>query len=339
MSKSSGDPGPSFSARSTVAAVVVSWNRLDLLKACLQTLRNQTHPLTQLIVIDNGSADGSPEWLRQQNDVELIENAANRGFAAANNQGIELARANFVLLANSDVEIAPDYIERCLDHFNRAEVGSVTGKLLRAAPPGVIDSTGHNVYRIGWAENRGEELPDRGFDTPTEVFGVCAAAALYRSAALDAVRLEGQVFDESYFAYIEDVDLDWRLRWAGWRAWYEPEAVAIHHRSASGARFTAPVMRNIIKNRLLTVVKNYDRRSLLLYSPSVALFTLVKIADFGRLHPSALLGISDTVGELPRALRYRRRIRPRPPGPSAWLLPFPWRHRVWRRLVRISSAS
>lgn len=322
-----------------MAVVVVSWNGLVLLKACLRSLRGQSHPAAQLVVVDNGSVDGSLEWLRQQTDVELIRNAGNRGFAAPNNQGISRCRADFVLLANSDVELAPDYIQACLHHFARADVGSVTGKLLRADPPGTIDSTGHNVYKIGWTENRGEEQPDRGFDSPGEVFGVCAAAAIYRSSALDMVRLDGQVFDESYFAYIEDVDLDWRLRWAGWRAWYEPGAVAIHHRSASGARFTAPVMRHILKNRLLTVVKNYDRRSLLLYSPSVALFTLVKLVDFGRLHPSALLGITDTIAELPQALRKRRQIRPRPPGPTGWLRPFPWWGRAWRRLTRMDSAS
>src|SRR5262249_58653681 len=122
-------------------------------------------------------------------------------------------------------------------------IGSLSGKLLRGDPvegPSVIDSAGHVLYRNRTALNRGENEPDRGqFDEPAEVFGVCAAAALYRRAMLEDVRVGDDYFDSTFFAYLEDVDLDWRARLRGWKAWYAPAAVAIHERGHTGKRQTA----------------------------------------------------------------------------------------------------
>jgi GT2 family glycosyltransferase len=323
----------------TVCALIVSWNSLALIRSCIESLEKQTSPPQQVVVVDNGSTDGSIDWLREQPNLQLIESKTNLGFAAANNRGLRACRESAVLCVNPDVVLDPGYLEFCLPHLARPGVGSVTGKLLRPYPVGIIDSTGHAVYGIGWAENRGELSPDGpSFDQAQEVFGVCAAAGLYRAEALQSVSIEGQVFDETYFSYIEDVDLDWRLRWAGWRAWYEPQAVAIHHRSASGARFSAPVMRHILKNRLLTVAKNYDRSWLLRESVGLAAFTALKTADFGRRHPSAVMGLVDFARLLPEAMRKRRAVKSLRRTPASemrgWLLRFPWRERVLRRMRR-----
>ncbi|MGI8608627.1 MAG: glycosyltransferase family 2 protein [Candidatus Dormibacteria bacterium] len=322
----------------TVSAVVVTWNSMPLVEVAVECLRRQTQPPFELIVVDNGSVDGTRDWLRRQPDVLLLENPANRGFAAANNQGIARASGQILLLVNADIELEPGYVEECLAHFSNPAVGSVTGKLLRVRPPDIIDSTGHDVYAVGWAQNRGEELPATGFETADEVFGVCAAAGLYRRAALQAVALGGQVFDETYGSYVEDVDLDWRLRWSGWQAWYEPAGRGRHHRHGSGGPSSARVMRDILKNRLLTVVKNYDRAWLPRYAPGVLGFTLVKTADFARRHPSAALGLVDFVRLLPDALGKRRQVAAMRRRPAAdmrrWLLPFPVRDRVRRRISR-----
>jgi GT2 family glycosyltransferase len=319
----------------SVSVVLVSWNSDALLPACLAALRAQTVPPLDIVAVDNGSRDGSVAWLSAQADIEVIANATNAGFAVANNQGIARARGDVVLLLNTDVVLAPRYIENCLRHFADANVGSVTGKLLRAEP-GVIDSTGHEVYAVGWAQNRGEEGPDEGFDVAGEVFGVCAAAALYRHDALRSVAPDGDVLDPSYFAYIEDIDLDWRLRWLGWEARYEPSAVAVHHRSASGGRQSAAIMRHIIKNRILTVAKHYDGMRLLRNLPGLVAFTAAKTFDFARIHPSSVLGLKDAAVLLPQARRRRRWIKANRRANSAdvyrWLLPFPWSDRVRRRL-------
>jgi GT2 family glycosyltransferase len=308
---------------------------LDLLRECLDSLRAQSLAPLDVVVVDNDSTDGSAEWLKRQPEVELVRADRNLGFAAGNNLGLMYCRGDLVLLLNADVRLAPEYLERCRRHFQRADVGSVTGKLVRAEG-NVLDSTGHRVYGLGWAENRGEMLPDRGYDQDEEVFGVSAAAAVYRRTALDSVAVAGEVFDESYFSYIEDVDLDWRLRWLGWRAWFEPAAIAVHHRSATGARFSAPIMRHILKNRILTVVKNYDSPSLIWNLPGLAMFTIIKTLDFGRIHPTAALGLWDAGRGLGRAMAWRREVQHRrraaPAAVCGWLQPFPWRARLARRL-------
>jgi GT2 family glycosyltransferase len=320
----------------TVSAVLVTWNSLPLVEAALASVKEQTHAPAEIIVVDNGSVDGTLAWLRQQDGLTVVANQQNRGFAAANNQGIAASTGEVVLLVNADVELQREYIERCVAMFADPTVGSVTGKLLRVHPSDVIDTAGHDVFAIGWAQNRGEELRDEGFDEAAEVFGVCAAAGLYRRAALDAVALGGQVLDETYRSYIEDVDLDWRLRWNGWQARYEPAAWGRHHRHSSGGPSSPRVMRDVLKNRLLTVVKNYDRAWLVRYAPGLVGFTLVKAADFGRRHPTAVLGLADFARLLPEALAKRRQVlalRRRPAREMRrWLQPFPVRDRVRRRL-------
>jgi GT2 family glycosyltransferase len=320
-----------------VTAVVVNWNSGEWTRTCLGHLQAQTVPIARIIVVDNGSTDGSLEWLGASSAIELIPLGKNVGFAAANNVGIAQCRSDFVLLVNPDVELAPDYLARVLEAFGHREVGSVTGKLLRPGPDHLVDSTGHNVYGMGWAENRGEELPDPVTDdSEAEVFGVCAAAAIYRLAALKEAAPDGEVFDASFFAYVEDVDLDWRLRWLGWKAWYVPGAVGIHHRSATGARHTAPIMRHILKNRFLTVMKNYDRRMLIRHLPGIVLFTIVKTIDFARVHPRAAGGLVDMARMGGAARRRGRAVRQagRVSGDEMerWLQPFPWISRVRRRL-------
>lgn len=323
-----------------VSAVVVNWNSDEWTRRCLAHLQAQTMPLAEIIVVDNGSSDGSLEWLRERQDVEVIALGKNVGFAAANNVGIARCRSEFVLLVNPDVELAADYLERVLPAFEIDHTGSVTGKLFRPGPGRLVDTKGHNVYGMGWAENRDEELVDDGDDREEEVFGVCAAAAVYRFAALQEAGVGGEVFDESYFAYIEDVDLDWRLRWLGWRARYVPDAVGVHHRSSTGARYTAPIMRHILKNRFLTVMKNYDREMLLRNLPGITVFTLVKTIDFARIHPTAALGLVDMLLMGGPARRRGRATREagRVSGAemAAWLNRFPWLSRVRRRLRNTS---
>jgi GT2 family glycosyltransferase len=319
-----------------VTAVVVNWNSGTWTRTCLAHLEAQTVPVGRIILVDNGSTDGSVEWLRATPGIELIPLGENVGFAAANNVGIARCRSEFVLLVNPDVELASDYVERLLPAFADQRVGSVTGKLLRPGPARLIDSTGHNVYGMGWAENRGEELPDRSDDCEEEIFGVCAAAAAYRLAALKETAINGEVFDESYFAYIEDVDLDWRLRWLGWKAWYVPSAVGIHHRSSTRGRYTAPIMRHILKNRFLTVMKNYNQRMLVRNLPGIVVFTIIKTIDFARVHPEAALGLVD-MARMGRAARQRGRAARQAGMVSGdemegWLKPFPWISRVRRRL-------
>ncbi len=210
-----------------VSAAILNWNGGELVMRCLRSLQRQTCLPGQRIVVDNGSTDGSLERLQAEDpELEVIVNERNVGFARAANQAVARARGRWFLLLNLDVELEPDYVERLLAAGERSpRVSSVTGRLLRprhGPGPAIVDSTGHLLFSNGWAANRGEASPDQpAWDQPGEVFGVTGAAPLYRVEALrEASHGCARPFDERFFAYIEDVDLDWRLRWLGWRAWY-----------------------------------------------------------------------------------------------------------------------
>lgn len=327
-----------------VSAAILNWNGGDLAVECLRSLLRQTHPIADRIVVDNASSDGSLERMKAEDPgLKVISNPHNLGFAVAANQAVAAAKGRWLLLANLDVGFEPDYVARLVAAGEGdPKIGSVTGKLLRPranAEAAIVDSTGHILYRNGWAANRGEGLPDTGqWERPGEVFGVTGAAPLYRMEMLREVA-DGPArpFDERFFAYIEDVDLDWRMRWLGWKAWYEP-AVAWHHRSATGARRSAFILRHILKNRLLLVANNDLWPQGLLRLPSVIGFTALTGVQFALESPTAPLGIIDFFGHLPGSLRRRRFLKSHKIVSSGeitrWMQRFPYRQKLASRLRR-----
>jgi GT2 family glycosyltransferase len=324
-----------------VSAAILNWNGGDLVVECLQSLLRQTRPIDDRIVVDNASTDDSLERLKALDPgLTVIANSRNVGFAAAANQAVAIAKCDWLLLANLDVEFEPDYVARLVAAGEQdGKIGSLTGKLLRprtTAAEAIVDSTGHILYRNGWAANRGEGLPDAGqWERPGEVFGVTGAAPLYRMKMLrDVMNGPARPFDERFFAYIEDVDLDWRMRWLGWTAWYEP-AVAWHHRSATGARRSAFILRHILKNRLLLVANNDLWPQGLARLPGVAVFTVMTAFQFGLESLSAPLGVIDFLRHVPGCRRRRQFLRSNrrvsPSQVARWMEKFPYRQKLVRR--------
>jgi GT2 family glycosyltransferase len=325
-----------------VSAAILNWNGGDLVVECLRSLLRQTHPIQDRIVVDNASIDGSLERLKAEDPgLTVISNSHNLGFAAAANQAVAAAKGSWFLLANLDVEFEPDFVARLVAAGARDPmIGAVAGKLLRPrgdADVTIVDSTGHILYRNGWAANRGEGLPDSGqWERSEEVFGVTGAAPLYRMKMLrDITDGPARPFDERFFAYIEDVDLDWRMRWLGWKAWYEP-AVAWHHRSATGARRSPFILRHILKNRLLLVANNDLWPQGLARLPGVVAFTVMTAVQFGLESPSAPLGVIDFLkhvhgsGRRRAFLRANRRVTPS--EVARWMEKFPYRQKLLGRL-------
>jgi GT2 family glycosyltransferase len=231
-----------------VSIVVVTWNSARDLPRCLENLRAQTHRDVELIAVDNASSDDSASFFER-----VIRNDTNRGFSAAVNQALAIARGELVLLVNPDCFLAPDYIERLLPVFEEERVGSATGLLYRESGGGV-DSAGMRMTRTG----RHLDMTDAPA-ARTEVFGVSGAAAMHRVAFLRDVAIDGEILDEDFFAYREDADLAWRGRLFGWRAVCEPRAVARHVRRVTPeARRGLPpdVNMHSVKNRFLLRLKN-----------------------------------------------------------------------------------
>jgi len=315
-----------------VAVVAVNWNGRPDCEGMLQSLRAQTVAPAEIVVVDNHSQDGSREWFQAQPEVRVLANSSNLGFAVGVNQGLRASSAPYLLLSNLDVTLDPRFIEASLARAeSAADIGSVGGRLRRAGQgPARLDSTGHVLYRSGWVRNRDQGAPDdsrrRGAE---EVFGVSAAAALYRREMLEDVALGGEVFCEDFFAYLEDVDLDWRARWRGWRSWYEPAATAAHRRGGTGLHATSAIERHVVANRISVWVRNAPPEWLLggHLAAASSLFAL-RTGWAAVRHPLAAAGAADGLRRLPRSRRERGLIMSRRRVDSSqltrWAEPTPW---------------
>jgi GT2 family glycosyltransferase len=243
-----------------ISVVVVNWNRLHLLRACLQSLKcQQVNQPFEVVVVDNGSDDGSPEMVVsewQQNPllpVKLIRNEDNRGFCAANNQGFAVSDSEFVALLNNDAEAEPGWLEALARAFtNRPDVGMAASKILVHEDPRRIDKVGHLIYPDGQNRGRGTGELDRGqYDRIEEVLWPDGCAAMYRRAMLDEIG----GFDEDLFAYGDDAELGLRARIAGWKCLYIPRAVVRHHRGTTLGLRSSRRLELIERNRVLLAAK------------------------------------------------------------------------------------
>jgi GT2 family glycosyltransferase len=322
----------------TASVGIVTFASAAHIGRCLEAVGAQTRRPADVVVWDNASSDGSAD-LARRHGARVLASPANVGFAAAANELVRATAGRYLLLLNPDAAPAPDYLERLVAAAEAdARIGSATGKLVRPAPPAgpvLLDSTGHVLYRNRAALNRGENEPDRGqYDTAGEVFGVCAAAALYRREMLEDVRIGAEYFAADFFAYLEDVDLDWRARLRGWRAWYEPAAVCVHARGHRGKRrMKYPwALRHSLKNRYLMMVRNDAAGDVLRDLPAILGMEALRAIEYAVTHPAALRGYVDLLRLLPAAAAARRAIRAgRRPGPSAvrpWLRPYPFRAKL-----------
>jgi len=331
-----------------VAAILVSWNSLGYLPASLRSLSEQTLPPDDIVLVDNGSTDGSQAWVRENYPaVRLFENGRNLGFCRANNQGISLANAEYILLVNTDVVLEPDFVRTLVEAMRSdSGLGSASGKLLCGSPQedededgdGVrtIDSAGEVIYNTRRCVNRGEGEVDSGrYDAREEVFGVTAAAALYRASMLEDVRIGEDYFDVDYFAYMEDSDLNWRAQLRGWRCLYEPAAVGYHVRQHATSR-NLSIRRHAAVNRYLTLWKNETLANLLLGLPSLVPYEGFRALKLLFREPELLPGFAKLVRLLPRTLRKRHLIQSRRRVSSgyirSWTIPEDYRGEFRRRL-------
>ncbi len=300
----------------TVSAIVVTWNSRRWLPGCVGSLESQTCGELEIVVVDNGSTDGSVEWVRESCPrARIIENVVNRGFCVANNQGIAASTGEHVLLLNVDVELDPDFVRILLEELDAdPTLGSVSGKLLRGPAPAdggsrIIDSAGEIFYKTLRMVNRGEEEVDRGqFDDREEVFGVTAAAAIYRRSMLVEIRIGDEYLDSDYFAYLEDSDLNWRARLRGWRCVYQPRALAEHVRQHATNRSTF-IRRHAHANRYLSILKNESLWNLVVLVPHLLVYEAHRTIKTLLWRPELLPGYGKILRLFASTLRKRRRIQ------------------------------
>jgi GT2 family glycosyltransferase len=295
-----------------VSVVIVNWNGKHHLQRCLSAVLAQTYSDFEVILVDNGSTDGSVQFIRQNfPQVRLIRNAENLGFAKGNNIALEVAQGDYIATLNNDTEADAHWLSELVAILEaHPRVGMCASKMLFYDQPRIINSTGINLDRAGIAwDRRGGEEDRKGQEEVEEVFGPCAGAALYKRQMLE----ETGLFDEDFFAYLEDVDLAWRARLMGWRCLYVPTARVCHVHSATGLEGSPYKSYLLGRNKICTILKNYPAPEILLFLPVILFYDLASVlyALVTRRDANALRGRVAGWRDLPRLLAKRKEVQGR----------------------------
>jgi GT2 family glycosyltransferase len=290
-----------------ISVVVLNFNGKRHLEKCISALAEQTHDNYEVIIVDNASSDGSVEYLESQFPwVTLIKNEKNLGFSGGINSGIKEANGDYILTLNDDTYADKHFLEYILEPMcSHADVGMCACKML--FPDGRINSTGICLSRSAAAWDRGMLEPDDGrYNAQEEVFGPCAGAALYRKKMLDEIGL----FDEDFFLYIEDVDLAFRGRLAGWKCIYVPRAKVYHYHGGTAGYGSDLSVYYGNRNVIWYAVKDFPRWLLITSLPFIAARNLAVIPYYA-LHGKGrviLKSKMDALMGVPRMLGKRGKI-------------------------------
>ena len=292
------------------SVVIPNWNGKELLGPCLESLYHQEYDDFETIVVDNGSTDGSAAFVRDNfPQVTIICFAENRGFSAAVNAGIAASSSAYIALLNNDTLVQPSWLKELVGALDgNAQVGSGASKILFFSDPTSVNSAGDEFSWFGVAYQRRLKRGDADlFSTPRFVFSACAAAAIYRRELFEKIGL----FDESFFAYHEDVDLGFRSQLAGYRCLFVPTAIVHHQSRATSSRMPSRWFYLRERNKHFVVIKNVPGKLLLLCLPLVLIQELCSLCEaVWRGHLGAYLKARrDIWNYLPQMLRERRVIQ------------------------------
>ncbi len=262
----------------SIAVQIVTYNSADYIADCLNSVILQSYPVEKIIVIDNDSNDCIKDVVSHYSNVYFVQNSINSGFVGGHNQGLNYAETDYVLVLNPDVILDKYYIEHIIKLMQLNEkVGAATGKLYRDLDSYIIDSTGINIKKSRRAVDRGSGEVDQGqYDDMINVFGVSGAAAVYKREMIDMISEDGRFFDESFFAYKEDVDVSWRARLAGWEICFVPKAIAQHERgwkdNKSRKDISLKTRKHSYINRHFYIIKNDNIFYFLLHFPFIFIY-------------------------------------------------------------------
>ncbi len=280
-----------------VSVIVVNWNGERYLGKCLSSLMNQTYTPFEVVLVDNGSSDGSLEIAAGYGDrVKIVRLPQNRGFAAANNIGLEYARGEYIALLNNDAWADGNWLAQLVKAAEEhPQAAALASRMLDYFDRSILDGAGDGYTRMGWPDKIGAAIPARDrYRYRRKVLSACAGAALYRRKVLD----ELGCFDEDFFAYLEDVDLSLRINLAGYYCLYVPTAVVCHVGSAtSGSRINPFTVYWSTRNYLPVIVKNLPSSLIVRYLPLMLAFQGYWIAACIRkgVLPSYLKGMGDAL--------------------------------------------
>ena len=277
-----------------ISVVILTFNSLNFIKPCLDSILSQKADSLEIIVVDNGSKDGTVIFIKENYpQISLIQNRLNLGAAKARNQGIETARGEWILSLDCDVVLNLDFfcnINNVLKDLS-GRVGLIQPKILESGKK-IIYSTGIFVSFLKRFYDLGKGQKDLGqFDKTVYVFGVCSAAALYRKEMLDKIKQRSGYFDERFFFLFEDVDLSWRAQKKGYQAVFYPSAVCYHHGNSSATpKKTRQYL--CLRNRYYTLLKNDSIKNYIL---PFLFYDLGRLVWFLIINPFALRAIKEAL--------------------------------------------
>ena len=260
-----------------VTVIIPNYNGLRFMEPCFAALRQQKFKEFDILVVDNGSQDGSVEWLKDH-EIPSIFLEENTGFSGAVNVGIRACETPYVILLNNDTEPYPDYVGelvRCMDRF--PEVFSASSKMLQLSNRELMDDAGDMYSVLGWAYQRGVGQPASRYSRARQVFAACAGAAIYRREVFEEIGY----FDESHFAYLEDIDVGYRAKIFGYKNVYCPTAKVCHVGSGtSGSKYNSFKVRLAARNNIYLNYKNMPDWQLALNAAPILLGMAVKYRFF-----------------------------------------------------------
>jgi len=328
-----------------VSINILTYNSEKYVKNCLNSALGQAYPNLEILVIDNNSTDSTIKYLKsfwenKKDEIKniklrLIFNPKNVGFAAGHNQGIRESRGDFVFCLNHDVVLDNYFVANAVEILEKdKKIAAVQGKLLRwntgrnelstfsSSVSYLIDTTGLSILKNRRIINQNQGELDQGqFEEAKEIFGADGAAPIYRREALEDVKINGEYFDESFFAYKEDVDLAWRLRLFGWKAFYQPKSIAWHDRTAGDSaainylgilkerlKISKFAKELAFKNQRLTQIKNEQWRILIKHFPYFITKEISSWIFVMTFEIKSWRAITSLFKEMPQACRKRKII-------------------------------
>lgn len=262
-----------------VSVVIPNFNGIAFLDSVLASLEGQTLSNFEVILVDNGSTDGSCSFVTANYPwVHLIELSENFGFCGAVNAGIRAAKAPYVLLLNNDTEVKEDFVEEMLAAIRRHKNAFSCGaRMVQYHDRDRLDDVGNYYCALGWSFARGRGKDIHAYETEDKIFSACAGAAIYRKKILEKIGY----FDEEHFAYLEDTDIGYRARIYGYENWYAPKAIVYHVGSGtSGSRYNQFKTRYSSRNNIYLIYKNMPLLQIILNLPFLAAGFLIKFLFF-----------------------------------------------------------
>ena len=262
-----------------VSVVIPNFNGIAFLDSVLASLEGQTLNNFEVILVDNGSTDGSCSFVTANYPwVHLIELSENFGFCGAVNAGIRAAKASYVLLLNNDTEVKEDFVEEMLAAIRRHKNAFSCGaRMVQYHDRDKLDDVGNYYCALGWSFARGRGKDIHAYETEDRIFSACAGAAIYRKKILEKIGY----FDEEHFAYLEDTDIGYRARIYGYENWYAPKAIVYHVGSGtSGSRYNQFKTRYSSRNNIYLIYKNMPLLQIILNLPFLAVGFLIKFLFF-----------------------------------------------------------